>query len=199
MAELVSSQQKRTEEKRLSIRYYYFFGWALCVVAALYIYFFYPELIKTYLGKLFLVSVYVGYLCYLILVCIRGLTLIPSTYFIVLGLLFFSPLPLYILTIIGILVSSTSVYFFSRFLRVDEFLKKKHGKHIVSARALLEKNELPIIIAWSAAPFLATDIICYVCGALRVNYAKFILGVFIGEGITCAVYVFFGQYILQQL
>jgi uncharacterized membrane protein YdjX (TVP38/TMEM64 family) len=128
---------------------------------------------------------------------VRGFTLVPATYLIVLGLLFFKPLPLYILTMVGIVVSSASIYYFFELLRLDEFLKRKYPKQIFKIRSALEKNELPIIIGWSAAPFLATDIICYICGSLRVNFIKFIIGVFIGEGITSGLYIFFGNYLLQ--
>ena len=61
----------------------------------------------------------------------------------------------------------------------------------------LEKNELPIIIAWSAFPLLPTDLICYICGTLEVGLKKMLLGVLIGEGITCAVYIFFGHQLLN--
>ena len=39
---------------------------------------------------------------------------------------------------------------------------------------------------------LPTDLICYVCGSLRINYKKFLIGVLIGEGTVYAIYIFLG-------
>ncbi|MDP3947605.1 MAG: VTT domain-containing protein [bacterium] len=140
-------------------------------------------------------SIYYGYTLFLLLGCLRGFTIIPVTSLIILGLLFFDTLPLFILTIAGIIVSAASVYYFSELLHLDEFFEQKHSRRIAKIKSVLQKNELPIIIGWSAFPFLPTDLISYVCGTLRVNFAKFILGILIGEGVTSATYIFFGHYL----
>ncbi len=181
------------------MRRYFVVGWVLFVSGALYLYFFNPNLIQNQLQHAFGFSIYLGYAIYLILILIRGFTLIPVTYLIILGLLFFQPLPLYILTMLGVLVSSSSIYYFFEFLHLDKLFEHKYQKRISKVKSALQKNELPIIIGWSAAPFLATDIICYICGTLRINFTKFIIGIFIGEGITSGLYIFFGRYILQYI
>lgn len=173
--------------------------WLALFCAALYLYFFRPDFFQNQLQRVFSASLMLGYVLYLLLGCLRGLTLIPVTSLILLGLLFFAPIPLFILTITGILVSSASVYYFSEFLRLDEFFERKHSKRIAKIKSILQKHELPIIIAWSFFPLMPTDLICYVCGTLKINFKKFILGVLIGEGITCSIYIFFGHYIIQTL
>ena len=180
-------------------RNYFIAVWLLAVLAALYLYFFKANFFQSSLQNLFLYSVFWGYAFYLILGCVRGFTLIPSTNLIVLGLLFFSPLPLFILTLAGVLVSSALVYYFSEFLRLDEFFKRRYQKQIARVKTILQKNELPIIIGWSFFPFLPTDIICYMCGTLKVDFKKFLLGIFIGEGAACGLYIFGGHYLLQFL
>lgn len=181
------------------MRRYLLVGWVLLISLGLYLYFFHAGFLENQLQLAFRQSIYLGYGLFLLLGFLRGFTLIPSTYLIVLGLLFFPPLPLYILTMTGIIVSSVFVYYFSEALRFDQMLNRKHQKQVVEIRTALEKNELPIIIGWSAFPFLPTDVICYVCGALRVNIAKFILGILIGEGAIVAVYIFFGSSALQYI
>jgi uncharacterized membrane protein YdjX (TVP38/TMEM64 family) len=59
-------------------------------------------------------------------------------------------------------------------------------------RALLRRRELPIVIAWSFFPLAPTDLVCYVCGALKVDLKKCLLGVVIGEGAICGIYIFMG-------
>ena len=44
--------------------------------------------------------------------------------------------------------------------------------------------------------FLPTDLICYVCGSLRIHYAKFIIGVVIGEGAVYAIYIWIGTWLI---
>jgi uncharacterized membrane protein YdjX (TVP38/TMEM64 family) len=178
---------------------YIIFAWIILILSALYLHFFQPVFFQNQLKSAFGLSVYFGYVLFLILGSLRGFTLIPVTYLIILGLLFFSPIPLFILTMIGILASSISIYYFSEFLRFDAFFEKKYSKQILKLRSAFLKNELPIIIFWSFCPFLPTDLICYVAGSLRVNLKKLIFGVFIGEGITSGLYIFFGYQLTKYL
>lgn len=182
--------------KLLIFRYSFVMVWLIFIFAALYLYFFHSVFFEKLLMSASHVSIYYGYLIFLLLGCFRGFTLIPVTSLIVLGILFFGALPLYILTIVGIIISSASVYYFSNVLRLDELFERKYSRRVAKVKSVLQKNELPIIIGWSAFPFLPTDLICYICGTLRVNFAKFILGVFIGESVTSAIYIFFGHYLL---
>ena len=49
------------------------------------------------------------YAVYLALGCLRGFTLIPVTYLVMAGMLVLPPWPLYLTTVIGIIVSSAAV------------------------------------------------------------------------------------------
>ena len=66
-------------------------------------------------------------------------------------------------------------------------------------KALITEHEVPIIIGWSFFPLVPTDLICYVCGVLRVNFVKFIVSVTLGEGAICAVYIYGGDQFLRWL
>lgn len=182
--------------KHSSFRYFFVVVWLLFISIALYLYFFQVAFFEKLLLNASHLSIYYGYAIFLLLGCFRGFTLIPSTSLIVLGLLFLNPIPLYILTIAGIIISSASVYYFSKILHLDEFFERKYSRRIAKIKSVLQKNELPIIIGWSAFPFLPTDLICYVCGTLRVNFAKFIIGIIIGESVTSAIYIFLGHYLI---
>ncbi len=180
-------------------RYLILTTWACLIGVSFYLFFFQADFVEEKLAVLFGLSLWVSGTVYLLLGCLRGFTLIPSTYLIIFGIVFLPLWPLYILTIIGILVSSLTVYFLSEQLGFDAFFEKKYSSGLKKLRASLQKNELPIVIFWSFAPFLPTDAVCYLCGTLKVNVYKFLFGVLIGEGIVCFIYIFLGENLLTLL
>ena len=139
------------------------------------------------------------YAVYLGLGCLRGFTLVPTTYLVVAGMLVLPPLPLYVLTVAGIVVSSTAVYYFAEAMQFDRFFERRYAPQVARLRALMRRRELPIVIAWSFFPIAPTDLVCYVCGALKVDLKKCLLGVTIGEGAICAIYIFLGGQALAWL
>ena len=171
--------------------------WLLVVAAALYLYFFRHDLLQGQIQNAFSVSIFLGCLIYFLFGCIRGLTLIPSAYLVFAALPFLPRTPLLMLTLVGILVSSSSIYYFSEEMRLDEYFERRHKAKTAKVKAVLQKNELSIIIGWSFFPLAPTDLICYVCGALRVDFKKFLFGIFIGEGLICAIYIFLGDSLLR--
>lgn len=181
------------------VKYFVYTVWLLLILVSLYFYFFAGDVVQAKLANVFGSSLVLGYAIYLIAGCLRGFTLIPITYFIVAGVILLPPLPLYILTMITVLVSSASVYYFSEYLNFDEYFERKHPKEIKRIKNFLTKNELPIVIGWSFMPFLPTDLICYVCGTMEVDIKKFLFGVMLGEGISCAIYIFLGKQILTYI
>lgn len=180
------------------IKYLVYGLWFLFIAVALYFYFFAGNTIQKELSSIFGSSLVLGYIVYFIAGSLRGFTLIPITYFIIVGVLLLPPVPLYILTMLTVIVSSVCIYYFSEYLNFDEYFEKKHPKQISQIRNFLVKNELPVVIGWSFMPFLPTDLICYVCGAMEIDIKKFILGVVVGEGISCAIYIFLGKEIISM-
>ena len=173
--------------------------WLLTVAIAVYLFVFHRAAIQEQLASLMGTSALVGGLIYLLLGCIRGFTLIPSTSLVLLAVAFFPPVPLFVLTLAGILVSSACIYYFAEALHLDEILQRKHAVRLDRLRDLLARHELPIIIGWSFFPLVPTDLICYLCGVLRVNLAKCLIGVGIGEGAICGLYIFAGDHLLRVL
>ena len=77
--------------------------------------------------------------------------------------------------------------------------ERKHKHRIAQVKSVLQRNELPIIVGWSFFPLAPTDLICYVCGVLEVDFKKFLFGILLGEGTICAIYIFLGDYVLRWL
>jgi uncharacterized membrane protein YdjX (TVP38/TMEM64 family) len=173
--------------------------WAVVMAAALYLYFFHRALLQRELANASSASMIAGGLVYLFFGSIRGFTLIPSTTLVFAALPFFPPVPLFLLTLAGIVISSASIYFFSEALHLDELIGAKHQAKVASLKAALQKYQMPVIIGWSFFPLAPTDLICYVCGVLEVDVRKCLLGVAIGEGLICALYIFLGDYALGRL
>jgi uncharacterized membrane protein YdjX (TVP38/TMEM64 family) len=138
-------------------------------------------------------SLAAGGAVYLLLGCLRGFTLIPATSLVLVGIVFFPPWPLLVLTLAGILVSSASIYYFSEALHLEELLKARHAQHLDRLRGLLDRYGLPVIVLWAFFPIAPTDLICYLAGVLRIRVAVCLVGVLIGEGAICAIYIFLGH------
>lgn len=179
------------------VRYAFLVAWLSVVAGALYLYFFQRAFIETELADALSFGGIIAAIIYLLLGAVRAFTLVPATLMIVVGMPFFKPVPLFILTLAGILITSGLFYWFSEALQFNEEFERKHPKQIEKMRRALQKHQLPIIVFWSFFPLLPTDLICYVCGALKINFPKTLLGVGIGEGTICAVYIFFGDYFFR--
>lgn len=180
-----------------AVRYALFALWLLIVSGALYLYFFERAFVQAQLQSALSASMVVGSIIYVLLGSFRAFTLVPATFLLLIGLPFFSPLYLLVITMVTVVVSSSIVYFFAEALHMDEYFEKHHPKQIQKLKRLLTRYQLPIIIGWSFMMFLPTDLICYVCGTLRINFPKFIVGVIIGEGSVYAIYIYAADYFLR--
>lgn len=174
--------------------------WLTIAGFALYLYFFRSGTVQHELETAFARSVVIASVIYLLLGTVRAFTLIPSTYLVLAGLPFFPPVLLFGLTLAGILISSGIIYRFAESLHLKKLFKSgRHKRQVDRLSTLLEKHELPIIIGWSFFPLAPTDLICYVCGVMDVNFPKFLLGILIGEGTICGLYIFLGDSALRVL
>jgi uncharacterized membrane protein YdjX (TVP38/TMEM64 family) len=138
-----------------------------------------------------------GYGLYLLLGSARGFTLIPCTNLVLLAIPLFPPAPLFALTLLGIAISSASIYFFAESLHLAEYFEARHPEKVARVRGALARHPTTIVAAWSFLPVAPTDLICYVCGAMRIPFGRFMLGVLAGEGAICATYIFAGQAVLD--
>src|SRR5690606_39124864 len=95
--------------------------------------------------------------------------------------------------------SSTCLYFFSRTLGFDRVFESRYARQITRIRDVLGRHEVGIIAAWSFFPLAPTDLICYVCGLLRLNFWTFLASVTIGEGAMSAIYIYGGDHLLRWM
>lgn len=142
-----------------------------------------PESFAQFLGRFGWYLLFV----YFLLSALRGFTLIPSTPFVFAGLLLFpNHLHLvYIISMIGILLSASMVYFFSVEMEFSQIFEKSGKNKLEKYHKWVERYGFWLVMVWSFLIIVPTDIICYVAGTLRMNYMKFISAVAIGEGLIC--------------
>lgn len=128
----------------------------------------------------------------------RGFTLLPSTPLVIAGTLIFPTQPWLVLliSITGILVSSTLIFFCSDLLGFTDYFEAKHSKAVKKIQTRLETPAgFLFVLLWAFFPLVPTDAVCYVAGTTRMAFAKFIVAVFLGEIILCSFYIFSGGYL----
>lgn len=175
-----------------------FYLWSLLITGGVTAYLLFPDGINIlFLENLSKDYYYVALSIYFLLLSARGLTMVPSTPLLFAGVLIFDPLELFVVNMAGILSSSTIVYYFSKFLGFDSYFETKHGKYVRKIRQDLTDKELPVIVGWSFFPLVPTDLIVYLGSSLKIPVLKCLLGVFVGESVLNAFYIFSTTLILK--
>lgn len=121
---------------------------------------------------------------------LRGLVLLPSMPLVVVGMLFFPENHhlVFFISMLWIVLSSVIIYEFSDLMGFDEaFAKHKHSKKVEQA---IEKYGFWVILFWSFAPMVPTDLMSYVAGTIRYHFWKFILALSLGESIIVWVIIY---------
>jgi len=139
-------------------------------------------------------------LIYITLTLVRGFLLIPSTPFVIGGGILFPEQLLLVLAIsmLGVMFSATSLYYFSDILGFSKYLTKKYPKEIEKWEARLRQpRAICFVMGWSFFPFVPTDLICYVSGIIKMPFKNMFIGVFIGELILDIGYVYLGSNFLN--
>jgi len=139
---------------------------------------------------------------YIVISIARGFTLLPSTPLVIAGTIIYpeSPVSVLFISIVGILLSSSMIYFFSDFLGFSEFFENKRPEYTKKMRLQLEKPwGLLFVFLWAFFPFVPTDAVCYIAGTVGMKFWKSILAIGLGELILCSFYVFSGHYVFHIL
>ena len=97
--------------------------WALFVAAFAFLYYRYSSHWGTEITRLAASSAWLAYAVYVLLGALRGFALIPVTNLVVLAIPIFPPVPLLVLTLVGIVISSASIYAFAGSLRLARVLR----------------------------------------------------------------------------
>ena len=135
---------------------------------------------------------------YVLLSVVRAFTLIPSTVLVIVGALLFPDRPGFVMvsSLGGVVASAALVYFFFDFLGIGELFERRHARRVRWLEEQMNRRGFWLVLAWSAFPFVPTDVICYVAGTLRMHFGKFAVGVALGELPVVGFYVVVGGALL---
>ena len=179
------------------------FVWAVLIVGGLISYLVWPDAFKPEsIASILCEFQNEALLIYLLISIARGFTLLPSTPLVLAGTLIFpgSPWVVLAVSIIGIVISSSLIYWFSEVLGFDEYFESNKPHRVQKIRSKLEHPlGLGFVSLWAFFPLVPTDAVCYVAGTIRMHFAKFIAAVFVGELMLCACYVFGGGHLFALL
>ena len=173
--------------------------WAVVAAATLFLFLFQRDAVDDLLQDTAGTSLVAAAALYVVFACLRGFTLIPLTSLVLVGIVVFPPWLLFWLTLVGIVVSSLAIYYFSGALHIEEILKAKHARALDRVRRLLDRYGFLFIVAWSFFPLTPTDLVCYLAGVARINVFVYLAGVTVGSGTICALYIYFGARLLYGL
>jgi uncharacterized membrane protein YdjX (TVP38/TMEM64 family) len=126
----------------------------------------------------------------------RAFVLIPSTPFVVAGALLLPDQPRTVLGIsmLGIALSATLIYFLSEALGFRRYFERAHGPSLRRVEEILRgKTGFACLVGWAFFPFAPTDAACYVAGIVRMRFWKFLSAVCLGELVICSFYVYVGR------
>ncbi len=134
---------------------------------------------------------------YVVVSVLRPVTLIPSTALVVVGTLLFPDRywTVFAVSLGGVVVSATLIYYFFDFLGLAELFERRHAARLRWLETQIHRRGVWIVAGWSVFPFVPTDAICYVAGSLRMPIWKFVLGVTLGEIPVVALYVTGGTWL----
>ena len=173
--------------------------WLMAVLVAAFLYLRYPESFRAeglaaYIKRFHEHALWV----YFALSILRGFFLIPSTPFVLAGVLIFphNPVAVFVISMAGILFGCSVVYWFSERLGFGNALRTKYERIYLGLKNKMERHGVPIVVLWSFFPIVPTDLICCIAGSIRMSFSRFLLAVFIGEFFLVLGYIYTGKAVL---
>ena len=173
---------------------YLFYGFVLCNIALLiYAYFeegfLDPKMIKSFLvGQYFLLS----YIAYILILIVRGLTLIPGTAFIVAGVYLFPAWQVYLAIEIAISCYCLIIYNFAYRLNF------KIPEKILRYEQKIKNKEIPIIFALCLVPGISINVLVYFLSITGIKLRNILIGIIAGTCISSFFYIYLWKGIIES-
>jgi uncharacterized membrane protein YdjX (TVP38/TMEM64 family) len=133
---------------------------------------------------------------YVLVSLLRPLLLMPSTPFILAGVILFPQWLFLVLVIslVGVVVGAYLVYSFPSIGSYDHILERKFPSKIALLKQKMQhKHAFWFVVGWSFFPLVPTDAVCYVAGVAKMSFNKMITALLIGEVPLVVMYVFVGS------
>jgi len=174
-------------------------AWLAMVSVALYLYMAHRPWLRAQLDAALHQPPTLAALIVFALGALRGFTMIPATVLVLAAIPFLPPTTLFVAILAGIVIASSTIYAFSGALGLVDRAERRDPHRVALLRHWLNRYQFPVIVIWSFFPLAPTDLICAICGSLRVSFVPFLTAVTLGEGTICALYIFGAQSALRWL
>jgi len=139
------------------------------------------EALKTYLSEQNFV---ISYIAYILILIVRGLTLLPGTPFLLAGIYIFSIPQVFLAIQIAIVCYCIIIYRFSKSMNF------KIPEKILSYEAKIKSKEIPIIFTLCFVPGISINVLIYFLSIINIKLKNILIGVIAGTSITSIVYIF---------
>ena len=176
--------------------------WVFIALFTLVHYFIFPEKYTAeFLLEFFQSNSTAVFITYVVLSTIRSIFFLPSTIFVVMGVVLYPDEPFLVLTVsmFGILLGATWIYLAAGFLKVEALFSANTQKKFQKAEIGMNKYGFWIVLFWSFFPAVPTDLICYVAGYSKMSYLKFFTALFVGELVLVSLYIWTGKSLIEIL
>lgn len=126
----------------------------------------------------------------LMLQCLCAVLMLPSLPLVIASTLLFPEQPgrVLMLAVTGVLLSALMIYANAGFLG----LREQNLKHplLRRARFWVRRHGSPALCLWCMAPFLPTDLACYIAAGAKMPFKRYLPAVLIGESVLCASVIY---------
>jgi len=138
------------------------------------------DMLKHFLTKQnFLIS----YISYILILTVRGLTLIPGTAFLLAGIYIFSVLEVFFAIQIAIVSYCFIIY------NLSHRLNFKIPQKILDYEDKIKEKEIPIIFSLCFIPGISINVLVYFLSIIKVKLRNILIGVVAGTSITSMIYI----------
>lgn len=164
---------------------YLFYGFVLLNIAVVvYLYFsdykIEPKMLKSLLSTEYFLT---SYVIYILLLVIRGLTLLPGTAFLLAGIYIFSFIQVFLAVQIAIIGYCLIIYSFAH--KLDFKIPQK----ILDYEHKIKAKEIPIIFVLCFIPGVSINVLIYFLSIINIKLKNILIGVITGTSITSLIYI----------
>lgn len=138
------------------------------------------EALKTYLSEQ---NFFVSYSIFIVILIVRGLTLLPGTPFLLAGIYLFTIPQVFIAIQLAIVCYCVIIF---RFANSMNF---KIPEKILSYEEKIKTKEIPIIFSLCFVPGISINVLIYFLSIINIKLKNILIGVLAGTSITSIVYI----------
>lgn len=122
---------------------------------------------------------------------VRLLFIIPGTPLLILGGVCFNPFEAFLVSTLGVILSETSVYLFSKSFashKVEKYLVNRHPE----LKSLVEAYNYKLLALGVICPIVPADGICFLSASVGINYLTYIFTIVIASTPLRLIYSWIG-------